>query len=186
MKNYLTILILLIISNEIFPNEIQNTCEQIIKDYFGKNAVYSYVEFNISDNLRIEIEKKSGQKFFKNKVIVWYISGKDSVESIAILDNVYGKSLPITFLVFFDLNGNILKSEIVKYRESYGGGVVNESWLKQFNNRNCSSSFEVGSEIYAVSGATISSNSVTRGVKKLSYLAKEIIRKNEFKTASFR
>lgn len=106
------------------------------------------------------------------------ISKNDTLISIALLDNVYGKTLPITFLVCFDKSGGILKSEIIKYREPYGGAVKEESWLSQFTGKISKSNFSVGSEVQGISGATISANSVLKGINKLSLLVSHILEKH--------
>ena len=103
----------------------------------------------------------------------------DSLRAIGLMDNVLGKSLPITFLVTFDLEGTIITSSIVKYREPYGGGVSTSSWIKQFDGKNLNSSFDVGTDIQGISGATISVNSVSKGIKKLTILFNEIKKINE-------
>ena len=103
----------------------------------------------------------------------------DSIRAIGLMDNVLGKSLPITFLVLFDLKGTIIKSSIVKYREPYGGGVSNSNWNTQFEGKNFKSSFDVGDDIQGISGATISVNSVSKGIKKLTILFNEINKINE-------
>lgn len=86
------------------------------------------------------------------------------------LDNVYGKTAPITFLVVFDTSGIIRSTLVLKYRESHGGQVQNKGWLKQFIGRGQSSKYRVGREVSAISGATISVNAMARGIKKLSLL----------------
>ena len=65
-------------------------------------------------------------------------------------------------------------SEIVKYREQYGGGVKSEDWNEQFEGKDDNSDFTVGKEISSISGATISVNSVTKGIKKLSLIFNEL------------
>jgi Na+-translocating ferredoxin:NAD+ oxidoreductase RnfG subunit len=135
----------------------------------------------MSQELKAAIEKKCEQKFFRDDVIYWEIKNSDELRNIAIIDNVYGKTLPITFLVIFNLDGSIYKSTIVKYREGHGGEVAADKWLAQFNGMNKSSSYDVGKDIQAISGATISVNSVSRGIKKLTMLFSEIMRHNEYK-----
>ena len=100
----------------------------------------------------------------------------DSSNYYAILDNVKGKSLPITFLTVFDENSRVYDSSIIKYREAYGGEVGNKSWLNQFISYNDSSNYKVGSSISGISGATISVNSLTKGINKLSILVDYIIK----------
>jgi len=77
--------------------------------------------------------------------------------------------------VIFDENLQVYDSEIVKYRESYGGEVKSKSWLNQFIQYNSDSNYKVGDAIDGITGATISVKSVTKGIKKLAILISQII-----------
>jgi Na+-translocating ferredoxin:NAD+ oxidoreductase RnfG subunit len=80
--------------------------------------------------------------------------------------NVKGKDQPITFLVAID-SANALKDiDVLVYREPYGGEVAYEPWRKQFRGKRSTDPLIVGKDIRNVSGATISSHSVTLGVRK--------------------
>ena len=98
-------------------------------------------------------------------------------ELYAFLDNTLGKSMPITFLLIVSDNGKINHSEIIKYREAYGGEIQNRNWLDQYFGKNIFSNFSIGKEILAISGATISVNSINKSFKKLLLLLPHI--KNE-------
>ena len=92
------------------------------------------------------------------------------------MDNVIGKSMPITFIVMFNSNQDIIFSSIVKYREGYGGEVKSRSWLNQFNGMKKDSLYTYPKNIAGISGATISVKSVTKGMSKLSYLIPYIVK----------
>lgn len=169
----------LIISFLLFngsPNSIKDEAEYFLRNFFSNELELKFEKYIIPLDLKTKIEKNTGQRFYKDFLYVWKIFGKDGHYATAILDNVYGKSLPITFIVIFDLNGKIQSVEIIKYREQYGGQVTEKRWLKQFSNRDSFSNYEVGNEISSISGATISVNSITIGVKKLTLLYNEILR----------
>lgn len=152
---------------------IKNEAELIIKNSVKTDKIV-FEKFKIDSKLKSDIELKAGQKFFSDSVYKWNIYKNDSLSAIALLDNVYGKVQLITFLVIYDLNGNIINAKIVKYRESHGGQVQSETWLEQFNNKSAVSGFKVGTDIDGISGATISANSVSKGIYKLSLLAERI------------
>ena len=80
--------------------------------------------------------------------------------------NVKGKDQPITYLVAID-SGDALKDvDVLVYREPYGGEVAYEPWRKQFRGKKTGAPLEVGKDIRNISGATISSHSVTLGVRQ--------------------
>jgi Na+-translocating ferredoxin:NAD+ oxidoreductase RnfG subunit len=86
------------------------------------------------------------------------------------MDNVLGKSMPITFLVILNNEGSILATEVIKYREAYGGEVGNKNWLAQFTHFSDTSDFKLGKNIDGISGATISVNSLSKGIQKIATL----------------
>ncbi len=177
------------ISNNQLLLDIKDRVEKkipssIIRKSDGENVVIGYK--NVKGIRLIKYLKKlrhfnisyfniSFQKFFRKEVNCWHIINDDSTQYYAILDNVKGKSLPITFLTIFDENKQVYDSEIIKYREGYGGEVANKSWLNQFINYTDSSNYNVGGAISGISGATISVNSVSKGIYKLSILIDYII-----------
>lgn len=168
------IVITLLLSFGLYANSIQETCEASLLHYFGSEAKLKFSYFPIPPALKLGIEQTARQRFFKDKIYYWKISDHDSTVALAALDNVMGKAMPITILVIFDKQGRILKSEIVKYRESIGGEVSNSRWLKQFIGLSQADFLDPKTRIDGISGATISVQSVSKGVKKLSLLFSEI------------
>jgi len=174
MKNIILIYILL--SSAIFAGGIKEKVEREINAHF-KNSSMEIVKYTIPKNVRMKIEKTVNQRFFRSTIVYWKIKRNNKLAAIAILDNVYGKTMPITFLVFFNLDGKILDSKVIKYRESHGGEISNKNWLVQFKNKDSKSSFDFGKDIDGISGATISAKSISKGIQKLSILAKIILDK---------
>lgn len=89
----------------------------------------------------------------------------DSLLGHAVVRDVRGKDQPITFLLAVDRAGEVLDVDILVYREPYGGEVAYESWRRQFRGRSAQDSVRIGHPIRSISGATISSNAVTLGVR---------------------
>jgi Na+-translocating ferredoxin:NAD+ oxidoreductase RnfG subunit len=52
--------------------------------------------------------------------------------------------------------------------------VINDNWNEQFTGKNSGSDFTVGESVNGISGATISVNSVTKGIRKIALLYEEI------------
>lgn len=169
------ILFLLLISvSLLIANDIKNKSEETIENVFNGNVEYEMTVFNIPGEIKNRIERETRQKFFQDKLYIWKVRKNGKLLGFAVLDNVLGKSLPITFLVIFDTDCRIINSSIIQYREPYGGAVKNENWNAQFKNKDSSSSYEVGKEINGISGATISVHSVSKGIHKLALLLPQI------------
>lgn len=89
----------------------------------------------------------------------------DSVLGFAVVREVKGKDQPITFLVATDTADRLRDVDILVYREPYGGEVAYEAWRRQFRGKSTDDALQVGRDIRTISGATISVNAVTLGVR---------------------
>jgi len=161
-------------SSNIFAQEIKDKTETIIKESFGKDAIFTYRKYTLPPDIKRKIENTVQQKFYRDLLYIYKISVEDTVIAYGFLDNVIGKSMPITFFVLLDFEGNIISTDIIKYREPYGGAVSNENWNEQFTGKSSNSDFTVGTSVNGISGATISVNSVTKGIRKITFLYHEI------------
>jgi Na+-translocating ferredoxin:NAD+ oxidoreductase RnfG subunit len=97
---------------------------------------------------------------------VYRVSRGGALLGFAQVRNVKGKDQPITYLVAIDSASALKDIDILVYREPRGGEVAYDSWRKQFRGKTTAAPLQVGKDIRNISGATISSNSVTRGVKQ--------------------
>lgn len=163
-------IIFAVLVQQVVAGNLFDKTQIFIKTYFGPDVRLEQRNILIPTNIKSQIEKKSRQRFFREKINSWHIMRGDSSVGYALLDNVYGKTAPITFVVLFDTAGIIQSSVVIKYREPYGGQVQNKGWLSQFNGRGQSATNNVGQDVSAISGATISVNSMARGMQKLILL----------------
>jgi Na+-translocating ferredoxin:NAD+ oxidoreductase RnfG subunit len=97
---------------------------------------------------------------------VFRIARRDSLLGFAVVRAVKGKDQPITFLVASDTADQLKDVDILVYREPYGGEVAYEAWRRQFRGKTANDTLEVGRQIRSISGATISVNAVTAGVRR--------------------
>jgi hypothetical protein len=79
---------------------------------------------------------------------------------------VLGRSDFITYALGIDAAGELRPIEILSYRESHGGETRNAS-RKQFENRHGLDELVFRTDIKNISGATLSSEHVTQGVRWL-------------------
>jgi hypothetical protein len=94
------------------------------------------------------------------------VSKGGSLLGFARVRNVKGKDQPITYLVAIDPQDVLKDVDVLVYREPYGGEVAYEPWRKQFRGKTTSAPLVVGKDIRNISGANISSHSVTLGVRQ--------------------
>ena len=176
----LTIVILYI---TVFPyfliGGIREDAEELIFSTYGEDIQVDFKKWNPPQGIKIYSEKKARSRFMFDHVYVWKISESNSLVGVAILDNVLGKSLPITYLTCFNMDGQLINAHIVKYREDYGYEVGNKRWLNQFIGLGINSDFIIGKNIDGISGATISVNSVTRGINRSSIIVEYLLTKKD-------
>ena len=101
-----------------------------------------------------------------NADTVFRVTRGDTLLGFAVVRAVKGKDQPITFLVATDATDHLKDIDILVYREPYGGEVAYESWRRQFRGKSAADTLEVGRQIRSISGATISVNAVTAGVRR--------------------
>jgi len=170
--------ITLFICSFIITSEIKDASIKTIQNFYNDNIEIINKKLKIPKNEKKEIQNKVKQKFFRDQIYYWVIKKDEENIGYALLDNSIGKSMPITYLVIFDVNQQIVHSSIIKYREGYGGAIAGKKWLAQFNGMKQDSLYEFPKNIAGISGATISVKSVTKGFSKLSLLLPYIIKEN--------
>ena len=84
-----------------------------------------------------------------------------------VTDEVIGKVELIGYAVGIALDGTIKQVEILSYRESHGFEIRLPAWRRQFVGKGSGSALRVGDDIANISGATLSCNHVTDGVRRI-------------------
>lgn len=84
-----------------------------------------------------------------------------------LLDAVIGKSELISYAIGLDADGRVKQVEVLEYRESHGGEIRYPGWRKQFVNKKPGDELRVGDDIQGISGATLSCEHVTDGIRRL-------------------
>ena len=80
-----------------------------------------------------------------------------------LIDNIIGKSFPITFMTVLNTDGTVRDVEIMVYREPQGWEVRYKSFRSQFYGKDTTSN---SNEILSISGATLSVRAIKSGVYK--------------------
>ncbi|NMA61563.1 MAG: RnfABCDGE type electron transport complex subunit D, partial [Firmicutes bacterium] len=92
----------------------------------------------------------------------------ENPQTVAFIGEQGGFNGPIRFLLVLDENQQITEVQILEHREDPGLGelITRSAFLDQFKGLDRDSAFALGTDIQAVSGATISSRSFTTGVRR--------------------
>lgn len=94
----------------------------------------------------------------------------EGAEGYAVFDSQLGQHEPIDMAVLLDPTASVRRVEVLVYREAYGEGVRAEPFRKQFLGLGPTALMRPGKEIRIVSGATISTRSVSTLVKRATAL----------------
>ena len=78
-----------------------------------------------------------------------------------------GKHEYITYAVSISPQGEVMGMEVMSYRETHGGQVREQSWLKQFHGKTLTDPFKLDEDVTNISGATLSCRNLLDGVKRL-------------------
>lgn len=139
--------------------------------------------FQVNQINDLDVNKRVEKKIFKDLEILYgnldvnilrlslseieiYRLSKEQELGYLLLTSSIGKYDPFDFAIFLTTEGEISLVSILTYREDYGGEISNKKWLKQFigakNGNNVNPN-----DIQAISGATISVQSITHQIKEV-------------------
>lgn len=79
------------------------------------------------------------------------------------------------YFIFLDNNQNVKTVRIFNYQATHGQEITSKGWLNQFTNYNGKTDLEVGKNIDAISGATISVYAITFDVQFKTEILKKYI-----------
>lgn len=117
----------------------------------------------LTDDQKKAIEEISLVEISENR-FNFYVGMKDSKPmGYMLIDHIIGKSFPITFMTVLNVDGTVRDVEVMVYREPRGWEVRFPSFMSQFFGMNAQSDFR---SINSLTGATLSVNAITKGVKK--------------------
>lgn len=134
-------------------------------------AVRLDLEARMDPKRRLEIEKKLGYATVLPELKVFQGVRDGEVVGYAFIDNVIGRSRPITFMVRIDHpEGVIAHYEIMIYREMLGHSVRKGPFRKQFYGKSIEDPLRYGEDLRLLTGATMSAEGLLKGFRKHLYL----------------
>lgn len=125
---------------------------------------------------QIKIIQKRLKRKIKAREFNVFVGKKDKkIVRYAFIVNEKGKHYPITFAVSLTPKALVERVVVMVYREKRGDGVKRRRFLNQFKQKSSKDPLEVNTDIVHITGSTISSWSVTAGVKKVVILLEELM-----------
>ena len=122
-------------------------------------------------DLRMEIEAALGHALVLGNTECFQGSRDGSIVGYACIDNVIGRSLPITFMFKIDHpSGEIVWYEVMVYREAIGRSVRRGPFREQFIGKTFQDSLRYGEDLRSIAGATMSCDGLKMAFRKLLFL----------------
>lgn len=79
------------------------------------------------------------------------------------------------YFVVFDTSLSVQQVKVYNYQATHGQEVTNKGWLKQFQGYDGNRQLNVGKNIDAISGATVSVQGITNDIQEKTRLLKKIV-----------
>lgn len=149
-----------------FIEQVFLTQDQALTAVFPKAQKIVQEKFTLTAAQKEKIENTLGWEISENEFVIFrsIIDGKK--QGYALITNEIGKFKPITFIVKTDNDKKLDRVEVMVYREAVGAEVQRQRFLRQFRGKNSKNALRINRDIINVTGATMSVQAVTLGVKK--------------------
>lgn len=118
----------------------------------------------VTNSQKTQIEPKLRKATLSRFFTYYEAKQGGKILGYAVIDEVLGKHLPITFLVAVDLQKKVQRIEILVYREDYGWEIRQNKFRSQFYGYGSERNFQLNTNVNNISGATISCRNITDGV----------------------
>jgi len=115
---------------------------------------------------RSRIEERLGWALSGDTVTVHQGFKDGGPQGRAVVMEEIGKFKPITFMVKASNDGKVERVDVMVYRESVGAEVRRARFTRQFRGKTTRDPLRINRDILNVTGATMSVQAVTAGVKK--------------------
>ncbi|MFT6717072.1 MAG: Na+-translocating ferredoxin:NAD+ oxidoreductase RnfG subunit [Saprospiraceae bacterium] len=167
----------------LYPKHLDKKIDKLIKKVFKKEDSLSLrpfdlpLEFNNQSNIELFTVIKDSTK--RGYVTVTLANGcheggcsASNFEEEEFSD----KYEQYYFATVFDLKGKILRVKVIEYDSQYGYEIMSRGWLKQFRSSN-NDEFIYGKNIDAITGATVSGESIVSEVNILRMIMEKVVKK---------
>lgn len=143
------------------------SAEDAQRELFPDATSFEAVPLNLSEAQLQEIARLGGPQAGHGALRVWTARQGADVLGHVFVDEVIGREDFITYAVGVRADGKLLPVHVLEYRESHGGEIRNPRWLAQFAGRSSVQQLRFGTDIKNIAGATLSSEHVTAGVRRI-------------------
>jgi Na+-translocating ferredoxin:NAD+ oxidoreductase RnfG subunit len=147
-------------------SRVYDTRDSVLSNAFPEADIEKKT-VKITPEMRREIETITKDRLFRRRFS--FLVAKEGGKILGYASEVdeIGKTEPITFMVVLNRDGMVRSVNLLVYRETQGHEIANPQWRKQFEGKSLSDPLRLKKDIDSITGATMSSRAVTKGVKKV-------------------
>jgi len=157
---------------------IYATAEEAVARHFPPPATTARKVAWLTAAQAQEIERRSGEQ--SRRVVPYYEARRDgAVIGYAFVDDVIGRTEPITYLVAVTPGATVIGVDLLTFRESHGYQVERQAWRDQFHGRRLAPELHLGRAIDSITGATLSARALTRGIRRLLATTEVVLGRRE-------
>ncbi len=140
--------------------------DEALEIVLGKDCHITYERRALDEAVIRELKRIDAAPDGPPESHVFKCARNGRVAGYAFIDQQIGKHAPITFIVGVSPEGAVTGSEIMVYRELYGSQVKEKNFLSQFDHKDGTAALRIGRDIKHVTGATLSSLAIAKGVRR--------------------
>jgi Na+-translocating ferredoxin:NAD+ oxidoreductase RnfG subunit len=142
-------------------------------DFYPEKQALKMVKIALKEKDVTLVEKVDVADFFGRTypIVIYRLSKVNGDDFYAVFTQAQGRYDMFDYLIAVNLEFAIKKIRVLKYRSEHGGEIASKKWLEQFENYS-SGELRYKKEISALSGATISANSIVADIPKVLKILK--------------
>jgi hypothetical protein len=168
---YLALVVLVVVSLGTSPraaaDRVYLSVDQALANAFPAGVTVTRKVVWITAEQAAEIERRAGSPLPRRVVQGYEGRRGDQVVGYAFVDDVIGKTEPITYMVTIAPDATVMRLDLLVFRETHGYEIERSSWRDRFRGKRLGSDLRVGRDIDKITGATLSCRAVTDGVRRL-------------------
>ncbi len=154
--------------------EVYLTRDAALAEIFPDAARFEQARIEFTAAERERVEERCGRRLFERGVEAYRaLDARGALQGFAVVTEEIGKYQPITFIVGVSPHSKVTDVAVMVYRESIGSEVKRARFRRQFRGKTTRSAIRVNRDVIHISGATLSSRAIARGVKKVLHAVDE-------------
>lgn len=156
-------------ADQHFTPQVYMEIAEAPRAVFPKTTAFERRDIKVTPEMSQKFKALVGQAkptIWENSYITFIARDAQGIVGYAVICEEIGKHYPMTFIVGVTPAGEVHDVAMIAYREPQGGEVRYKNFMKQFHKKSLKSPIMPYKDIVNISGATLSTRAMARGVRK--------------------